>query len=76
MIRSRFTMGLTFLLLVGLLVTTVPAGWKRVQRVPIYDAQKRARYPSLAKGNQDSLLLVTLLSPHYKACSVNISIVS
>ena len=58
MIRSRFTLGLTFLLLVGLLVTTVPAGWKRVQRVSIYDAQKRARYPSLARGSKGSLLMV------------------
>ena len=58
MIRSRFTIGLTFLLLTGLLVTTVPAGWKRVQRVPIYDAQKAARYPSLARVNKDSLLVV------------------
>ena len=58
MMHIRFILVLTLSLLGSLLATTASAEWKRVQRISIYDAEKRARYPSLARGNKDSVLVV------------------
>ena len=57
MLRTRFVVGLT-LLLTGLFTATAHAGWQRVQRVSVYDSEQRARYPSLGRGNDGSLLVV------------------
>ena len=57
MVRIQSVVGLALLFTV-LFTSTVRAGWERVQRVSVYDSERRARYPSLARASDGSLLVV------------------